>query len=105
MDRMNRIRIKEPIAEWFFMKRALPSKTAQALVMFIALTIAPYVVPGLARYRIPMPGALTRTLHLRTSAAAALTDAQPAKADDSAPVTVAIQGLPGEIEDPSGLAL
>jgi lysophospholipase L1-like esterase len=105
MDIMNRIRIKEPIAEWFAMKRALPNKTALALVMFVALTIAPYAVPALARYRVPMPVALTRTLHLRTSAAAAVTDTQFANAEDSAPVTAAIQPIPGEIEDPSGSAL
>ena len=102
---INSSRIREPIAQWFFMKRALPNKTARALALFVALTIAPYVVPALARYRVPIPEVLTRALRLRTSVAAAPTDIQPAKADDSTPVAVAIKPAPGEIEDPSGRAL
>ena len=105
MTPLHRIRIIKPIGEWFFMTRAFPNKTWQVLAMFVALTIAPYAVPALARYRVPMPGGLTRVLHLRTNAAAALTDTQLAKADDSAPATAAIQPMPGEIEDPSGRAL
>lgn len=102
---IDRIHIKAPIADWVFMKRAFSNKTAQALVMFVALLLVPYVVPALARYQVPVPLALTRTLHLRTSTAAGLTDIQLTEPDDPAPPTGVIQTVPGEIEDPSGRAL
>lgn len=108
MDKMNTIRHEPRVLVWFGSKRALPGKTAQALLMFVALTIAPYVVPPLARYQVPMPGSLARALHLRSSAAAALTDAPLAKetADEESAQSIAvIQSVPGEIEDPSGRAL
>ena len=90
------------------MKKAFSNKTTQALVMFVALTITPYVVPTLARYRVPIPGGLTRILHLRSSAAVALTDTQLANetaSNDSSQEKSAIQTVAGEIEDPSGRAL
>jgi lysophospholipase L1-like esterase len=99
---MNRIRFKAPLQVWFV---RLPNKTACALVIFVALAIAPYAVPGLGRYRVPMPGSLTRALHLRSSAAAELPATKLVNADDFAPQTTAIQTMPGEIEDPSGRAL
>jgi hypothetical protein len=53
--------------DWVSMKRAFSNKTARALGMFVALLLVPYVVPPLARYRVPIPVVLTRTLHIRTS--------------------------------------
>jgi lysophospholipase L1-like esterase len=109
MDRIHRINlIKQPIPAWIAIKRALPSKTAQALIMFVALTLAPYAIPRLTRYRVPMPGGLIRTLHLRASAEDALTDTQLAKetgSNDDSQNKSAIQIVAGEIEDPSGRAL
>lgn len=102
---IDRIHIEAPIADWVFIKRAFSNKTARVLVMFVALLLVPYVVPNLARYRVPMPLELTRALHLRTSAAAALTDTQPTEAGEPAPANGAIQPVPGEIEDPSGRSL
>jgi len=99
------LHIEAHFAGWVFMKRAFSNKTAQVLVMFVALLLVPYVVPALARYRVPMPLALTRILRVRTSAAATPTNGQLVNADDSAPTNGAIQTVPGEIEDASGRAL
>jgi lysophospholipase L1-like esterase len=93
---------------WFVMKRAFPNKTTQAVLMFVALTLAPYVVWPLARYRVPIPGGLIRALHLRSSAASAQTDIQlenETASNYSSQEKSAIQTVAGEIEDPSGRAL
>jgi len=83
------------------MTRALPNKTAQALIMFVALAMAPYAIPSLERYRVGV-------LHLRRSEAATLIDNQTGKrdaVDDPSSARAEIRVTPGEIEDPSGHAL
>lgn len=102
---IDRIHIEPPIADWVSMKRAFSNKTARVLAMFVALLLVPYVVPALARYRVPMPLELTRILRAGTSAAATPTNGQLVNADDSAPASGAMETVPGEIEDPSGRAL
>src|SRR6185503_2432003 len=87
------------------MKRAFSNKTARVLAMFVALLLVPYVVPALARYRVPIPVVLTRTLHIRTSEAAPAPNVQFANADDSTPTNGEIRTVPGEIEDSTGRAL
>jgi lysophospholipase L1-like esterase len=99
MDRMHRIRIKHPILLWFPMTRALPNKTAQALIMFVALALAPYAIPSLERYRLSVP---------RLRGGEAATDNQTGKGDavdDPSSPGIEIRVTPGEIEDPSGHAL
>jgi len=105
MNMIDRIHIEAAIADWVSMKRAFSNKTARALGMFVALLLVPYFVPALARYRVPIPVVLARTMHIRTSEAATPTDVQLANADDSTPANGAIQPVPGEIEDSSGGAL
>lgn len=92
---------------WVVMKRALPNKTAQALTMFVALTLAPYAIPPLGRYRVLIPQSVAGLIHLHSGEAPELIETQAAKLAADAPTSpaAAIQSTPGEIEDPSGHAL
>ncbi len=102
MDRITRI--KQPIAVWFAMKGALPNKTAQVLIMFVALTLAPYAIPPLGRYRVFIPQSVVGLIHHSPGEPGASSETQTAKL--AAPTSAApIQPTPGEIEDPSGHAL
>ena len=115
MDRINRIsRIGWPISQtvyisaWFALKRALPNKTAQALIMFVALTLAPYAIPTLGRYRVLIPPRVFGVVHPRSGESVPSTEIQTEEQDAAGArtsATAAIRVTPGEIEDPSGHAL
>ena len=73
-------------------------KTARTIAAFVALCLAPYFIPALARYQ--ALGQSTASTPLQPpSDAQALDSTQPT--DTALP----IQPIPGEIEDPSGHAL
>ncbi|HTF37414.1 MAG TPA: GDSL-type esterase/lipase family protein [Blastocatellia bacterium] len=105
MDRMTRI--KQPIAVRFAMTGAVPNKTAQVLIVFVALTLAPYAIPPLAKYRVLIPPSVVGLVYLRSSDPNELTENQTTKLAADAPISAAapIRATPGEIEDPSGHAL
>jgi lysophospholipase L1-like esterase len=109
MGKMDRItRVKQPITIWFGTKGALPNKTSQALIIFVALTFVPYAIPPLGRYRVLLPQSLLALMHLRSGEAAVLTESETKKqdaADDPTSTASTIRVSPGEIEDPSGHAL
>ena len=105
MNRMDGI--KQPFAFWSVTKGALPNKTAQALIMFVALTIAPYAIPPLGRYRVLIPQRVAGLIHLSSGEAPELIETQAAKSAVDTPTSLAaeLKSTPGEIEDPSGHAL
>jgi len=105
MDRITRI--KQPIAVRFAMTAALPNKTAQVLIVFVALTLAPYAISPLAKYRVLIPPSVVGLVHLRSSDPNESTENQTAKLAADPPTSAAapIRATPGEIEDPSGHAL
>jgi lysophospholipase L1-like esterase len=105
---MNRITlIKQPIPAWFATNRALPNKTAQVLIMFVALTLAPYAIPQLGRYRVLIPQRLAGLIHLHSRVPETSMETQTAESAIDAPTSAAapVRATPGEIEDPSGHAL
>ncbi len=61
---MQRItRIKQPIPVWLVTKIPLPGKTAQVLFMFVLLTLVPYAIPSLGRYRVLIPDSVAGLIH------------------------------------------
>jgi lysophospholipase L1-like esterase len=90
-------------------------KTAQTLALFVVLTIIPYVVPSLRRYRVFLPAGFRPARsgdHIEDAGGLAVL-AQPAPLGevlDPARASIPASGgqinpTPGQIEDPSGHAL
>lgn len=75
--------------------------------MFVALTLTPYAIRPLAKYRVLIPPSVVGLVHLRSSDPNELTENQTAKlpADARTSAAAPIRATPGEIEDPSGHAL
>src|SRR5262249_50097645 len=95
-------------------RNTVSSKTGQTLALFIALTMIPYLVPGLRRYRVFLPairGTLTgdqtegRNQFPRPATEALAGPSGQGSAAIAAQVAGQITRTPGEIEDPSGHAL
>jgi len=89
----------------------LAGKTARTLMLFVALALLPYGLPGLSRYRVLVPNALINLIGVRAGLASdaplAAQDGspQPAQANDEVKASAVRAARPGEIEDPSGRAL
>src|SRR5262249_11386245 len=90
------------------------SKTGQTLALFIALTMIPYLVPGLRRYRIFLPsirGTLSgdqtegRNQSPQPATEALAGPSSQGLAAIAAQFAGQIAQTPGEIEDPSGHSL
>jgi lysophospholipase L1-like esterase len=96
-------RFKQPIPVWLGVKRKLRNKTAQVLIMFVALTLAPYAIPPLVRFRVLIPPSLAGMIHLNSGEPIGA-ETQAASVDDSSQISVDAPNrvTPGEIEDPSG---
>src|SRR5262245_14980939 len=99
-----------------WIRSAAASKTGQTLALFVVLTITPYLVPGLHRYRVFLPAAINpapadggtedRSQFPRPAAEAVTGQVPgPATAANAAQGAGQITSMPGEIEDPSGHAL
>lgn len=98
---------KQTIAGWFAITSTLPTKTAEALIMFVALALAPYAIPQLGRYRVLVPQRVAGLIHLHSAETTGFAESQAANPAIDAPTSQVptIQSTPGEIEDPSGHAL
>jgi lysophospholipase L1-like esterase len=88
-----------------FANRAAGQKTAHTLLCFVALSLAPYFVPGLERLRVLVPtGLLIAASRQPQATSPQATAASSSQAHGSGGATQA-ESKPGEIEDPSGRAL
>jgi lysophospholipase L1-like esterase len=76
-------------------RHTLCGKTAQTICCFVALAAAPYLIPGLSRWRLLLPAPSVSVLSPAPPQAAAPPQLQQIQA----------QTKPGEIEDASGRAL
>lgn len=91
------------------------SKTGQTLALFIVLTLIPYLVPGLHRYRVFLPVAIDaastsdrsedRSRVPRPASEAVAPVSGPAVGASASQGPGQITRVPGEVEDPSGHAL
>jgi lysophospholipase L1-like esterase len=97
-------RFKQPIPVWFGLRRQ--NKTAQVLLMFVVLALAPYAIPSLARFRVLIPPSIAGVVHLNSGESAGM-ETQGESPDDSSRISNDAPNpvTPGEIEDPSGHAM
>jgi lysophospholipase L1-like esterase len=95
------------------LNRTLFDKTARTLLLFTLLSVLPYLIPGMERYRILIPAktlALFKAPDPQISQRSLITESQNRVESDNASskeveTEVEVETEPGEIEDPSGHAL
>ncbi|HEY3139216.1 MAG TPA: GDSL-type esterase/lipase family protein [Blastocatellia bacterium] len=99
--------MRQQSAVWYALRRSAPSKTAQALIMFVGLTLMPYTTPSLAQFRVLLPRGIVSLIHLRAGEPATEVRIETSQEtrDVSSPSATATRIIPGEIEDPAGHAL
>ncbi len=91
-------------------RQVIHSKTAQTMVCFIALSLMPYLIPGMQRWRVLLPSNVLRAA-TADKAQTATKDSNPSSPANSNvqviqnKTEVKIEARPGEIEDASGKAL
>jgi lysophospholipase L1-like esterase len=86
-----------------FINRVAEQKTAHTLLCFVALSLAPYFVPGLQRLRVLVPHSLPIAVGQQSGATQSIA-ASSSQAREHGGAARA-ESRPGEIEDPSGCAL
>ncbi|HJZ68605.1 MAG TPA: GDSL-type esterase/lipase family protein [Blastocatellia bacterium] len=99
--------MRQQPAVWYAFKSSASNKTAQALIVFVGLTLVPYAIPSLDRYRVLVPRGIASLINLRSGEPVTETRTeigQETTSLSSSPV-VPTRVMPGEIEDPSGHAL
>ncbi|HSE98089.1 MAG TPA: GDSL-type esterase/lipase family protein [Blastocatellia bacterium] len=87
-------------------EQVIASKTARTLALFVALTVLPYVVPGMGNLRL-LPTALLGPFIVGAGDGSGTPEPlhDPETAVDDSPANRPGSSYPGEIEDPSGRAL